>query len=54
MAGVLGLTIGLTRGTLRGIEAGPYELRSRDLETLLGRPSASHDETLRKKIALMH
>lgn len=45
-SGMPEFVIWLTLGTLRDIRDGQYDLRSRDLETLLGRPPASLDAML--------
>lgn len=46
-AGMPEFPIRLTLGTLEDIKAGQYDIRSRDLETHLGRPPKSLDEMLK-------
>lgn len=51
-AGISEFPIWLTIGTLQDIRNGQYDIRSRDLERLLGRAPASLDELLRQVFAL--
>lgn len=51
-AGMPEFPIWLTLGTLADIKSGQYEIRSPDLEILLGRPSKSLDEVLEVVFAL--
>ncbi|BCI65572.1 SDR family oxidoreductase [Acetobacter aceti] len=53
-AGMPDFPIWLTLNTLRDIKSGQYDLRSRDLETLLGRPPASGEKMLNEVFSIAH